>query len=230
MRKRKIDRVASVGRSKGEGWQPKQVAIYAVRKSKARIETASVRRRRRSSVDEDRRCSLFRKERNESNEQLATIVGCESAKSSEGRQRIAESHGQTAEGGPREREQGWQRRRRTKSKKILSTPLGNRRAAAWNEGAKRMRTRDERAKRERQIDRTSGRLESGIEEKERRGRLLFTLRRSRRLRVRSLKKNCRKERTEKRQRTQGRKNRTNRASHGESAINQKKTIVMLIRI
>lgn len=93
-----------------------------------------------------------------------------------------------------------------------------------------MRTRDERAKRERQIDRTSGRLESGIEEKERRGRLLFTLRRSRRLRVRSLKKNCRKERTEKRQRTQGRKNRTNRASHGESAINQKKTIVMLIRI
>lgn len=154
---RKIDRVASIGRSKGEGWQSKQTAIYAARKSKARIEVASVRRRRRSSVDEERRFSPSKGE--ERIERTSDdLVGCESAKSSEGRQRIAESHGQAAEGGPREREQGWQRRRRrrrrTKSKKILSTPLGNRRAAARNEGAKR--TRDEQAKRERQIDGTSG--------------------------------------------------------------------------
>lgn len=71
---------------------------------------------------------------------------------------------------------------------------------------------------------------SGIEEKEGRGRLLFTLRRSHRLRglVPST-KNCGEERTEKRRRIEG-KNRTNRVSHGESEINRKETTIVLIRI
>lgn len=166
----------------------------------------------------------FRKERNELNEQLATIVGCESAKSSEGRQRITESHSQAVEGGLREKEQGRQRRRgRTKSKKILSTPLGNRHAAAQNESAKRMRTRDERAKRERQIDRTSGRLE--LEEKEGRGRL-FTFRRSRRLR--GFRPSQRRTAEKRRQgKDEERKNRTNRVSHGESEIKRKEIMLIL---
>lgn len=67
---------------------------------------------------------------------------------------------------------------------------------------------------------------SGIEEKEERGRLLFTLRRSRRLRelVPST-KNYGEERTERR--AEERRNRTNHASHGESEINRKETAIRI---
>lgn len=79
------------------------------------------------------------------------------------------------------------------------------------------------------IERAAG--SSGIKEKEGRGRLLFTLRRSRRLRglVPST-KNSEEERTEKRRRTEGRKNRTNHTVSHESEINWKETTIMLIRI
>lgn len=72
---------------------------------------------------------------------------------------------------------------------------------------------------------------SGIEEKEERGRLLFTLRRSRRLTglVPSTKNRGEERKTGKRRRIQGKKNQTNRVSHGESEINRKE-IIMLIRI
>lgn len=51
---------------------------------------------------------------------------------------------------------GWLKRRRSKSEeKILSTPLGNRRAVERRR-EERMRTRDERAEREREIDGTNG--------------------------------------------------------------------------
>lgn len=54
MRERRIDRVASVERSKGESRMVEaEAAIYAVRKSKARTEAVPVRCR--SSVDEERR-------------------------------------------------------------------------------------------------------------------------------------------------------------------------------
>lgn len=63
---------------------------------------------------------------------------------------------------------------------------------------------------------------SEIEEKEGRGRLLFTLRRSRRLRGLVLSKrtkNCEEERID--EENEGRKNRTNGVSHDESEINRK---------
>lgn len=84
------------------------------------------------------------------------------------------------------------RRRRTKSKKILSTPLGNRRAAAWNEGAKRMRTRDERAKRERQIDRKSGRLEWNRRERRMREAAIYASQKSPTKRARPLSEELRR--------------------------------------
>lgn len=90
-RERRIDRVASVGRSKEENrWPKERAAIYAARESKARTEATTPRRR--SSVESD----AFRIERGERIERASgrdETVGCESAKSSEGRQRIAESHG-----------------------------------------------------------------------------------------------------------------------------------------
>lgn len=74
-------------------------------------------------------------------------------------------------------------RKRTKSKKILSTPLGNRRAAAWNEGAKKMRERGTSGLREKdKLTERAAAAPAGVQEKEGRKRLLFTLRRSRRLR------------------------------------------------
>lgn len=67
-----------------------RAAIYAARESKARTEATPLRRR--SSVERN----AFRIERGERIERASgrdETVGCESAKSSEGRQRIAESHG-----------------------------------------------------------------------------------------------------------------------------------------
>jgi len=93
-----------------------------------------------------------------------------------------------------------------------------------------MKTRNERAKREGQIDGTSGRLDR-IEEKEERKKLLFTLHGSRRLRGLVPSTSRQEEDREKTKgKAEGRKNRTNRVSHGESKINRKETVIMLFRI
>jgi len=96
-----------------------------------------------------------------------------------------------------------------------------------------MKTRNKRAKREGQIDGTSGRLDR-IEEKEERKKLLFTLHGSRRLRglvpSTSRQEEDREDREKTKGKAEGRKNRTNRVSHGESKINRKETAIMLFRI
>lgn len=101
-RERRIDRVAaSVGRSKAEGrWTERGGGLLFMYMPLGRIEGANRSRFAASSIERRRRATLFesREEENESNENeraskraAATIV--ESAKSGEGRQRIAESHG-----------------------------------------------------------------------------------------------------------------------------------------
>lgn len=145
----RIDRVAaSVGRSKTEGGWPERGGGLLFMPLGG-IEGANRSRSAASSIERRRRATLFESRgggENESNERESERASghdtIESAKSGEGRQRIAESHGWTRGAAGWERRKRWRRRRRTggsveeeRSRRRYYRRLSE--IDARNEGAKR---------------------------------------------------------------------------------------------
>lgn len=88
-----------------------------------------------------------------------------------------------------------------------------------------------RVKRERQIDRTSGRLERNRRERRTREAAIYASQKSPTNRARPLKRRIAEKREQRKDgELKGEKNRTNRISHSESEINRKEITIMLIRI